>query len=118
MVFLFVLAAPTKRLSSWAGGLNPSHSSDKARSLTCEPQRNSMFYQQEKGVPLRHSGLRIQCCHCSSLGCCCHTGSISGLGTSTCHRCGPRKTKVAGRKVLSFTQGITCRIQSFLYRLH
>ena len=30
-------------------------------------------------------GLRIQCCHCSSSGCCCGMGSIPGLGTSACH---------------------------------
>ena len=37
------------------------------------------------GVLLWHSRLRIQHCHCSSLGCCCVTGSIPGLGTSICH---------------------------------
>ena len=32
------------------------------------------------GVLLWHSGLRIQHCHC------CGTGSVPGLGISTCHR--------------------------------
>ena len=36
------------------------------------------------GVPLWHSGLRIQCCHCSGLGC---YGLITGWRTSACHRC-------------------------------
>ena len=34
-----------------------------------------------------HSGLRIQCCHCSSLGCCC------GLGTSACCWHGQKEKK-------------------------
>ena len=36
-----------------------------------------------KEVPLRCSGLRIQCCHC------CGMGSILGPGTSTCCGCDP-----------------------------
>ena len=32
------------------------------------------------GVPLWHSWLRIQCCHSSSLGCCCGMVSVLGLG--------------------------------------
>ena len=36
------------------------------------------------GVPLWHSGLRTQCCHCSSLGHCSGVDSIPGLGTSIC----------------------------------
>ena len=34
-------------------------------------------------VLLWHSGIRIQHCHCSSLGCCCGAGFIPGPGTST-----------------------------------
>ena len=49
------------------------------------------------GVPWWHNGLRIQGCHCSSLGCCCGTGSIPGLGISTYRghtpRPPPRKEK-------------------------
>ena len=33
---------------------------------------------------MRSSGLRIQCCHCSSLGCCCGIGLIPDLVTFTC----------------------------------
>ena len=39
------------------------------------------------GFLLWRSGLRIQHCHCNSLGCCCGTCSIASLGTSTCHGC-------------------------------
>ena len=35
-------------------------------------------------VPLWHSGLRIPHCHYCDLGRCYGTGSLSGLGTSTC----------------------------------
>ena len=38
------------------------------------------------GVPLWCSGLKIQSCHCSGLGCCsdaCARGSVLGLGTCT-----------------------------------
>ena len=36
-------------------------------------------------VPLWRSGLRIGCCHCRGLGCCCDAGLIPGTGTSACH---------------------------------
>ena len=36
------------------------------------------------------SGLRIQDCHCSLLGQCCSTSSISGQRTSMCHRWGQK----------------------------
>ena len=49
----------------------------------------------EVGVPLRHSRLRIWCCHYSSLGPCCGSGLIPGLGTSTCRGCGQNEKKVA-----------------------
>ena len=42
------------------------------------------------GVPWWLSRLRIQCCHCSSSGCCCGRGSTLGPGTSTCHGRGPK----------------------------
>ena len=35
------------------------------------------------GVLSRHSGLKIQSCHCSGLGICCGTGLIPGSGTPT-----------------------------------
>ena len=35
------------------------------------------------GVLLQHSGLRIQCCHCTGLGHCYGVGLIPGLGTFT-----------------------------------
>ena len=37
------------------------------------------------GVPWGLSGLRIWHCHCS------RAGSVPGLGTSACHRCGKKK---------------------------
>lgn len=37
------------------------------------------------GSPWRLGGLRIRCCHC------CNSGSIPGMGTSTCPGCVPRK---------------------------
>ena len=40
---------------------------------------------QRDGVPLCFCGLRIQHYHSCGLGCCCGTGLIPGLGTSTCH---------------------------------
>ena len=40
------------------------------------------------------SGLRIWCCFCSGLGCCCGMGSISDPGTSTYH--GPSQKKSGG----------------------
>ena len=42
-------------------------------------------------VPLWFNRLRIQCGHCSGLGCCCGTDLITGLGTSTCCRKGKKK---------------------------
>ena len=42
-------------------------------------------------LTLWHSGLRIQHCHCNSLGCCCGMGSVPGLGTSACLRHGQKK---------------------------
>ena len=44
-----------------------------------------------KGVCLWHSGLRIQCCPCSSSGHCCDRGFSPGLGNSTYHGCGQKK---------------------------
>ena len=46
-----------------------------------------------EGVLLRSSRLRIWHCYCSVLGCCCVTGSVPGLGTSTCNRCAPPHRK-------------------------
>ena len=57
---------------------------------------NSFFFKDtstqrykihKEGVPLRHSGLRIQ------RGCWCGAGSIPALETSTCHRHGQKKKK-------------------------
>lgn len=62
------------------------------------PPAKSNFLQ--KGVvPLRHSRVGTQHCHCGSLGYCCSTGSISGPGTSTCHRHSPGKKKKRTRQV-------------------
>ena len=40
--------------------------------------------EEHVGVPLWCSGLRVWCCHCSSLGHCCGWGSIPGPGTFKC----------------------------------
>ena len=45
------------------------------------------------GVLLWLSRLRIQHCHCSSLGHHYDSGLIPGLGTSTCHGCGQKRKK-------------------------
>ena len=42
------------------------------------------------GVPLWHSGLKIQRCHCNSLGCHCDASPSSSPGTCTCHRLGQK----------------------------
>ena len=34
--------------------------------------------------------LRIQCCHCCGLGCCCGSGSIPGLETAACQAHGQK----------------------------
>ena len=41
----------------------------------------ALILKSWRGVLLWHSGLRIQCCHCSGLGHHCGTGSIPSLGT-------------------------------------
>ena len=41
--------------------------------------------QESPRALLWHSRLRTWHCHCSSLGCCCGTGSSPGPGTSSCH---------------------------------
>ena len=43
------------------------------------------IYDGFDGVPWLLSRLRIQCCHCCSLGHCSGIGSVSTLGTSSCH---------------------------------
>ena len=53
---------------------------------------------RHKGVLLRSSGLRIRPCHCSGLGCCCGTGSVSSPGTSMCQRHGQKKKKKGRRE--------------------
>ena len=50
-----------------------------------------MWYER---VPFRCSGLRIRCCHCSSLGCCRGSGLITGLKTSTCLASSQKKDDV------------------------
>ena len=45
------------------------------------------------GVPLWLNGLRIWCCHCSSLACYCDVGFIAGPGTSTCRGYSQKKKK-------------------------
>ena len=47
---------------------------------------------------LRIQWLRIQCCHHSSLGCCCGVGLIPGPGTSACCGLGGKKRSVIKRK--------------------
>lgn len=37
--------------------------------------------------------LRILCCHCYGPGCCCGTGSIPGLGTSSCQGTAKKEKK-------------------------
>ena len=53
---------------------------------------------RHKGVLLRSSGLRIRPCHCSGLGCCCGTGSVSSPGTAECQRHGQKKKRGGGRR--------------------
>ena len=45
------------------------------------------------GVPLWHSRLRIQHCHCSNSGHCCGMGLLPGMETSPCHGCGQKKSE-------------------------
>lgn len=47
--------------------------------------------KEERGAPLRRSGFRIQCHHCSVSGHCCGEDLIPGLGTPTCHRCSKKE---------------------------
>ena len=49
-----------------------------------------LFYKTIQRVLSWRRGFKIQRCHCSSLGRCCGTGSIPGLGTSTRCRCGQK----------------------------
>ena len=42
-------------------------------------------------VPLWFNRLRVWYCHCGGSDCFCGTGSIPGLGISTCHGCGQKK---------------------------
>ena len=46
------------------------------------------------GVPWWLSELRIQCCHFSSSGPCCGTGSVTGPETSTCHKRGQKNKEI------------------------
>ena len=46
-------------------------------------------------LPLWHSGLRIWCCHCSTSGGCCGSGSVPGPGTSTSYSPGQRRKQKA-----------------------
>ena len=57
------------------------------RPLAWESPHNmgAALKSKKKKTAGRRSRLRIQCCHCSSLGHCCGTGSIPGPGISTCH---------------------------------
>ena len=49
--------------------------------------------KKKSGILSWGSRLRIQQCHCSSLGHCCGVGSIPGLGTCTWHRGSQKKKK-------------------------
>ena len=60
-----------------------------SKSLQQQPQY-PVYSQKLLGVPLWCSGLRIQHCQCSGLGCCCGISSIPGLGTSRCLRLGQK----------------------------
>ena len=42
------------------------------------------LFKKCTGVLLWYSRFRVQCCHYSSLDCCCGAGSIPGLGPSIC----------------------------------
>ena len=54
--------------------------------------------ENNKGIPLWHSRLKIQHCHCSSSDHCCGVRLISGLGTFACHRGGQKKKKKKKKK--------------------
>ena len=63
-------------------------------------QKNRQFNQKmSRGVPLWYSGLRIQCCYCSSSGCCCGIGSIPPIQTFLQRRYGDGKE--AHKKMLN-----------------
>ena len=55
------------------------------------------FYLCIKNYKFRSSLVAQQAkdpnCHCNSSDCCCGAGSIPGLSTSICCRCGEKKTK-------------------------
>ena len=57
--------------------------------------QDQMNRSTSQGV-LWHSELKIRHCHCSDW----VTGSILGLGTSTCHRCSKKKKKKKKKKIL------------------
>ena len=56
-------------------------------------QERSNKNRSKCGIPLWHSGLRSQCCHCSGSGRCCGMGSTPGPGNSKCQGCStPQKS--------------------------
>ena len=66
-------------------------------------------------VLLWNTGLRIQCCHCSSLGHCHGAGLIPGPGTSTYLRCSQKKPKY---KVKIFSSSVLKNMHTFESQLH
>ena len=67
-------------------------------------ERSYASKMQSFGVPWGLRGLWIWRCHGCCSGHCCGTGSIPGLGTSTCHRCSPKK-KIQSRVHIYGLQG-------------
>ena len=66
----------------------------------CQSVVTPFTYKEKlQGVPLWCSGLRIWHCYYNGLGRCYGVGSIPGLGTSTCHRCGQKKKKEKNEKL-------------------
>ena len=72
--------------------------------LRCDPRENKQTNKKKNsvvGVPLWHSGLRIQGYQCSGLGHCCGAGLIPGP-ISTCCRHGQKK-KTKNKKTTTTT---------------
>ena len=79
----------TLKITHHQGNANQTH--NKKSFHSCQNDYYQKTKENELGVPLWCSRLRIQCGHCSGLGHCCDTVSVPGLGTSACHRCGQKR---------------------------
>lgn len=73
--------------------------------------RRVILSEKGLGVLLWHGELRIQHCCCSGSSLCCGTGSILGLGTSTCCKHGKNKNKP--EKVLSYRVNVGLEREEF-----